>query len=276
MIIGDPATDKSERLLRAFGQLVDSLGGRYITAEDVGTTTADMDLVRRETRWAVGLPVAEGGSGDPSPVTARGLFAAAKATAQHLWGRPDLEGRKVVVQGVGKVGSAFVQLLVEARAEVIVTDAQPAAIERAVENYGVKPVDPDDAITTPCDIFSPCALGAVLNAHTIPRLGCEAVVGSANNQLATEEDGDRLAAEGILYAPDFVVNAGGLINVYDELHGYSKSRAMHRVDSIYDATLEIFRTAEEEGITPHAAAIRLAERRLEEIGSLSRRRAPTD
>jgi leucine dehydrogenase len=119
-------------------------------------------------------------------------------------------------------------------------------------------------------------LGAVLNAHTIPRLGCEAVVGSANNQLATEEDGDRLAAEGILYAPDFVVNAGGLINVYDELHGYSKSRAMHRVDSIYDATLEIFRTAEEEGITPHAAAIRLAERRLEEIGSLSRRRAPTD
>lgn len=276
VIIGDPARDKSEALFRAFGKFVDSLGGRYITAEDVGTTTADMTLVRRETRWAVGLPVAEGGSGDPSPVTARGLFAAAKATAQHLWGRPDLEGRKVVVQGVGKVGSAFVQLLVEARAEVIVTDAQPAAIERAVENYGVKPVDPDDAITTPCDIFSPCALGAVLNAHTIPRLGCEAVVGSANNQLATEEDGDRLAAEGILYAPDFVVNAGGLINVYDELHGYSKSRAMHRVDSIYDATLEIFRTAEEEGITPHAAAIRLAERRLEEIGSLSRRRAPTD
>src|SRR5690606_18611892 len=276
VIIGDPATDKSERLLRAFGQLVDSLGGRYITAEDVGTTTADMTLVRRETRWAVGLPVAEGGSGDPSPVTARGLFAAAKAPAQHLWGRPDLEGRKVVVQGVGKVGCAFVQLLVEARAEVIVTDAQPAAIERAVENYGVKPGDPDDAITTPCDIFSPWALGAVLSAHSIPRLGREAVVGAANNQLATEEAGDRLAAEGILHPPDFLVNAGGLTHAYDELPGYSKSRAMHRVDSIYDATLEIFRTAEEEGITPHAAAIRLAERRLEEIGSLSRRRAPTD
>ncbi len=276
VIIGDPGTDKSERLFRAFGQFVESLGGKYITAEDVGTTATDMTLVRRETRWALGLPVAEGGSGDPSPVTARGLFAAAKATAQHLWGRPDLEGRKVVVQGCGKVGSAFVQLLVEARAEVIVTDAQPAAIENAVDTYGVKPVDPDDAFTTPCDIFSPCALGAVLNEHTIPRLGCQAVVGSANNQLATEEDGERLAAEGILYAPDFVVNAGGLINVYDELHGYSKSRALHRVDAIYDATLKIFRTAEEEGITPHAAAIHLAEQRIEEIGSLSRRRPPTD
>src|SRR5690606_11335603 len=165
VIIGDPATDKSERLFRAFGQLVDSLGGKYITAEDLGTTAADLALVRRETRWATGLPVAEGGSGDPSPVTARGLFAAARATAEYLWGRPDLEGRKVEVQGCGKVGSAFVQLLVEARAEVIVTDAQPVAIDRAVQNYGVKPVDPDEAITTPCEIFSPCALGAVLNEH---------------------------------------------------------------------------------------------------------------
>ncbi|HEX2153247.1 MAG TPA: amino acid dehydrogenase, partial [Acidimicrobiia bacterium] len=272
VIIGDPRTDKSERLFRAFGALVESLGGRYITAEDVGTTTHDMTLVRRETRWALGLPAAEGGAGDPSPVTARGLYAAARATAQHLWGDPDLAGRKVVVQGVGKVGTAFVQLLVEARAEVLVTDAYQAAVDQAVNNFGVKPVDPDEAWTVPCDIFSPCALGAILNEDTIPRLGCEAVVGSANNQLATEEDGERLAERDILYAPDFVVNAGGLINVYDDLLGYSKTRALHRVDSIYDATLRIYQTAEDKGITPQRAAILLAEERIERIGSLSRRR----
>src|SRR5690606_29488076 len=177
VIIGDPRTDKSERLFRAYGRLVDSLGGIYITAEDVGTTAEDLTYIRRETRWALGLPVAEGGSGDPSPVTARGLFAAARATAKHRWGDPDLAGRRVVVQGVGKVGSAFVRLLVEARAEVMVTDAYPPAIDRAVKDFGVKPVEPEDALSIPCDIFSPCALGGVLNGDTIPRLECEAVVG---------------------------------------------------------------------------------------------------
>lgn len=275
VIIGDPRADKSERLFRAYGVLVDSLGGKYITAEDVGTTAADLTLIRRETRWALGLPVAEGGSGDPSPVTARGLLAAARATATHLWGNGDLAGRKVVVQGVGKVGGAFVRLLVEARAEVVVTDAHPPAIDHAVETFGVKPVEPEDAFAVPCDIFSPCALGAVLNRDTIPKLGCEAVVGSANNQLASEADADLLAERGILYAPDFVVNAGGLINVYDELNGYSKSRALHRVDSIYDATARIFETAEAENITPQAAALRLAEQRIETIGALRRRRQAT-
>ena len=272
VIIGDPRTDKSERLFRAYGRLVDSLGGIYITAEDVGTTAEDLTYIRRETRWALGLPVAEGGSGDPSPVTARGLFAAARATAKHRWGDPDLAGRRVVVQGVGKVGSAFVRLLVEARAEVMVTDAYPPAIDRAVKDFGVKPVEPEDALSIPCDIFSPCALGGVLNGDTIPRLECEAVVGSANNQLATDEDGARLDERGILYAPDFVVNAGGLINVYDELLGYSKSRALHRVDSIYEATSRIFETADREGITPQEAAIHLAEERIETIGGLTRRR----
>ena len=270
VIIGDPHTDKSERLFRAYGRLVDSLGGRYITAEDVGTTAADLAYVRRETRWAVGTPIAEGGSGDPSPVTARGLYAAARAVGKHLWGNPDLAGRRVLVQGVGKVGSAFVQLLIEARAEVLVTDAYPAAIARVAESYDVKPVDPDDAFSVPCDILSPCAMGAVLDRDTIPQLDCQAVVGSANNQLATDEDAHRLAARGILYAPDFVVNAGGLINVYDELGGYSRTRALHRVDGIYDATLRILTAAAERGITPMEAAMQVAERRIAEIGDLRR------
>lgn len=272
VIIGDPRTDKSERLFRAYGRFVDSLGGRYITAEDVGTTTADMTFVRRETPWAVGIPIAEGGSGDPSPVTARGLYAASRAVAQHLWGDPDLSGRKVVVQGVGKVGTAFVRLLVEARAEVVVSDTYQSAIDNVVETFGVKAVDSSDSFSEPCDIFSPCAMGAILNQETIPRLQCQAVAGSANNQLATEEDGRRLSDRGILYAPDFVVNAGGVINVYDELLGYSKTRALHRVDGIYDATLRILETARERDITPHEAALHVAERRMEEIGALNRMR----
>jgi leucine dehydrogenase len=270
VIIGDPRTDKSERLFRAYGRIVDSLQGRYITAEDVGTTTTDMDTVRRETNWALGNSVALGGSGDPSPVTARGLTAAARAVAQWLWGDSDLTGRRFAIQGVGKVGSAFAQLLTEARAEVIVSDAYEAAIEAAVKNYGVKSVEPDEIHRIDCDFFSPCALGGGLNENIIPELHCQAVVGSANNQLATEEDAERLAGRDILYAPDFVVNAGGLINVYDELHGYSRNRALYRVDRIYDATLEILKTADELGVNPNQAAIAVAERRIEEIGGLHR------
>ncbi|MGD2061098.1 MAG: Glu/Leu/Phe/Val dehydrogenase [Acidimicrobiia bacterium] len=270
VIIGDPRQLKSERLFRAYGRIVDSLQGRYITAEDVGTTTQDMDVVRRETRWALGNSVALGGAGDPSPVTARGLLAASRAVAQRLWGDPDLASRRFAVQGVGKVGSAFVQLLVEQRAEVVITDAYEGAIERAVETYGVKSVDPDEIYGTDCDIFSPCALGAGLNNQTIPRLNCQAIVGSANNQLATDEDARLLADKGILYAPDFVVNAGGLINVYDELQGYSRTRALHRVDSIYDATLSILDKAKEHGMTPNEAAVMIADERIRDIGDLRR------
>ncbi|HET9259156.1 MAG TPA: Glu/Leu/Phe/Val dehydrogenase [Acidimicrobiia bacterium] len=276
VIIGDPRSMKSERLFRAFGRIVDSLQGRYITAEDVGTTTADMDIVRRETRWALGASVAEGGAGDPSPVTARGLYAAARAVATKVWGDSDLAGRRFAVQGVGKVGSAFVQLLVEARAEVVVTDAQGPAIDAAVENFGVKPVEQDEIFAIDCDVFSPCALGAGLNEISIPMLNCHAIVGSANNQLATDEDADRLAERGILYAPDFVVNAGGLINVYDELHGYSRTRALHRVDSIYEATLKILEKAENHGITPNEAAVMVADERIREIGDLRRFRRSGD
>jgi leucine dehydrogenase len=276
VIIGDPRTLKSERLFRAYGRIVDSLQGRYITAEDVGTTTYDMDMVRRETRWALGNSIALGGAGDPSPVTARGLYAATRAVAQKLWGDSDLTGRRFAVQGVGKVGSAFVQLLVEARAEVIATDNYEPTLQAAVDNYGVKPVELDEIYDIDCDFFSPCALGASLNEKTIPRLNCHAVVGSANNQLATDQDAVRLAERGILYAPDFVVNAGGLINVYDELHGYSKTRALHRVDSIFDATFKILDAAEEHGITPNEAAVHVADERIRDIGDLRRFRRSGD
>jgi leucine dehydrogenase len=276
VIIGDPRTDKSERLLRAYGRIVDSLRGRYITAEDVGTTTRDLDIVRRETRWALGNSVAEGGAGDPSPMTARGLFAAAKAVAEFLWGDSELAGRRFAVQGVGKVGSALVQLLVEARAEVVVSDAYETAIKSAVDTYGVKSVDVEDIHTVDADFYSPCALGAGLNEKTVPELNCQAIVGSANNQLATDEDADRIAERGIVYAPDFVVNAGGLINVYDELQGYSKMRAMHRVDSIFDATRRILEMSKEEAITPNQAAVKVADKRIKEIGDLRRFRRSGD
>lgn len=270
VIIGDPATDKSELLLRAYARIVDSLGGRYITAEDVGTTTADVDVMRRETRWALGSSIAEGGAGDPSPVTSRGLFAAARAMSEFIWGDAELAGRRFAVQGVGKVGSAFVQLLVEARAEVIVADSSEEAMKIATEKYGVKGVDVEDIHTVDCDIYSPCALGGGLNQETIPQLNCQAVVGSANNQLAEEEDADRIARRGIVYGPDFVVNAGGLINVHDELHGYSRMRALQRVDSIFDATKAILEISKEEGINPNQAAVRRAEDRIRHIGDLRR------
>ncbi len=276
VIMGNPHRDKSERLLRAYGRIVDSLQGRYITAEDVGTTTLDMDIIRNETRWALGNSVALGGSGDPSPVTARGLYAASRAVAQWLWGNPDITGRRFAIQGVGKVGSAFVQLLVEARAEVMVSDAYESAIQAAVDTYGVKPVEQDEIHKVDCDFFSPCALGACLDQKTIAELNCQAVLGSANNQLANDEDAEAIAARGILYAPDFVVNAGGLINVYDELQGYSKTRAMHRVDSIFDATTRILETAKEDGINPNQAAIKVAEDRIRDIGDLRRFRRSGD
>lgn len=276
VIIGDPRKDKSERLFRAYGRIVDSLRGRYITAEDVGTTPDDIDTIRTETRWALGNSAAHGGSGDPSPVTARGLYAATRAVAEKLWGSPDIAGRKFAVQGVGKVGSAYVQLLVEARAEVVIADSYPPAIQSAVDKYGVTTVELNKIHTVEADFFSPCALGAGLNENTIPELNCVAVVGSANNQLATDKDAQRLADRGILYAPDFVVNAGGLYNVYDELHGYSKTRAMYRVDAIFDSTMRILETAEEEGINPHEAAEHVAELRMREIGDLRRFRRSGD
>jgi leucine dehydrogenase len=272
VIIGDPRTMKSERLLRAYGNIVDSLGGRYITAEDVGTTPADMAMVSRETQWVAGLPSELGGSGDPSPATARGVMNAMRAVADHLWGSDDLSGRTVAVQGVGKVGSSLVARLTKAGAATVITDTDHIGAERVAAEHGSDVVGLDEIYDVDCDILAPCALGASLNERTIPRLRCAAVVGAANNQLATDEDADRLVARGILYAPDFVVNAGGIINVAVGIGSYDVRRAATAIDNIQIAVSDVLATAEEHGINPHLAAVRVAEERIDGIGTLHRHR----
>ncbi len=272
VILGDPLTEKSEARLRAYARFVESLGGRYVTAEDVGTTQADMDLIRRETSYVTGVSVELGGSGDPSEATAYGVLWAMKAVAQRLWGRTDLAGRHIVVSGAGKVGSALVRHLVGERAGVSVADVAPAAVERVTQDYGAEPVPVESAHRVPCDIFSPCALGGVLDPARIPELRCAAVVGSANNQLAHATCAKLLADAGILYAPDYVVNAGGIINIAEELSpaGYHRERAHAAVERIFATTTAVLEVAEAEGITPAEAADRLAERRIDEMARVQR------
>ncbi len=268
VIFGDPVTDKSEALLRAYGRHVDALGGRYITAEDVGTTQADMDLILRETKFVTGVSQELGGSGDPSAATAYGVLWAMKAVTRRLWDQTVLEGRHVVVAGVGKVGTNLVRHLVEERARVTVADVNPAAVERVVGEYGVEAVPVEGVHAVPCDIFSPCALGGGLDASTIPELGCLAVVGAANNQLADPGCAELLDKTGVLYAPDYVVNAGGVINIAEELgpRGYNRVRAFEAVRRIFDNVSAVLAAAEAEGSTTAAAADSLAERRIDAIG----------
>jgi len=268
VIIGDHRKLKSERLWRAYGRVVDSLRGRYITSEDVGTDAQDMELIRRETRWVVGVPVEEGGSGDPSPATARGVLAGIRATARFVWGDEEISGKRVAVLGVGKVGTDLVRRLHENGCKITVADIYPPALERVRNEYGVDVVEPDEIYDVECDIFSPCSLGSVFTEQTIPRLKTQMIVGSANNQLATNDDGDRLEARDILYAPDFVVNAGGLINVNEELRGYTTEKAAAHIDRIYDNTLQVLESSRERGMTPNNTAIELAEERIHDIGNL--------
>jgi len=272
VIIGNPAVDKSEALLRSYARFVESLGGRYITAEDVGTTQADMDLIRRETRFVTGVSEELGGSGDPSAATAYGVRWAMKAVARYLWGTTSLEGRHVAVSGVGKVGTHLVGDLVEEGARVTVADVVPAAVERVVRQFGAEPVAVEKAHAVDCDIYSPCALGGALNASTIPELRCAAVVGSANNQLAEPSCADLLHEANVLYATDYVVNAGGLINIAEELgpRGYHRERAYAAVRRVGDNIERVLAIADADGITTAAAADRLAERRIEELGHVRR------
>jgi len=267
VIVGDPATLWSKGLILAYGREVNTLGGRYVTAEDVGTTVEDMVLVSKETPYVSGLPFDLGGSGDPSPATARGVMAALRAIGERLWGTGDLEGRRVAVQGIGKVGMDLVRRLTEVGAETIVADPNTAAVEFATEAYGSTSVALDDIYDVNCDVFSPCALGATLNEETIPRLRCAAIAGSANNQLAVDWDMDAITDRGILYAPDFVVNAGGVINIAVEADGYSPERSAVMVDRIYDNLAAVFETADSEGVNPNEAGLRFAARRIEEAGS---------
>lgn len=273
VVIGDPATMKTERLLRAYGDVVDSLGGRYVTAEDVGTTMDDMVVILRATRHVAGLPSAHGGSGDPSPATARGVQRAMEAVADTLWGSRELAGRRIAVQGIGKVGMSLVERLSGAGADIVVADVNPAALDHAVAAFGVKAVDLEDVYGVDCDLFSPCALGATINEDTIPRLRCAAVVGSANNQLAVAEDAERLRERDILYTPDFVANAGGVINIAAEREGYAVERAAAMVDKIFDNVKVVLAKAAAEGSNTHRAAERIAEERIDAIGGLRLRRS---
>ncbi len=269
VMMGDNRTVNREMLFRAHGRFVDSLGGRYITAEDVGTSTADMDFVHMETQYVTGLAFR---SGDPSPVTARGVFRAIQACAKHRWGEESLVGSTVAVQGVGHVGYYICHELHAAGALTVVTDIDPARIQRCVDEFGSRAVGLEEIYDVQAHIFAPCALGGILNDDTIPRLRVEIVCGAANNQLLEERHGDALERRGILYAPDFVANAGGVINVYSEIASWTRERALRKADEIFHATLGMFEIARDQGLPAYEAAERLAERRIAEVRGLVRTR----
>ncbi|HEX6311499.1 MAG TPA: Glu/Leu/Phe/Val dehydrogenase dimerization domain-containing protein [Acidimicrobiia bacterium] len=270
----DPHQPRTRDFLRALGQAIDELGGRYIAAEDVGATPADMDGIALETPWVTGVDT-RGGSGDPSPVTAVGVMAAMRAAARELDGDPSLSGRRVVVQGAGHVGSHLVELLVGCGASVAVADIDGALVDRLVRAHGVDALPPERVLTEPCDILAPCALGGVLNADTVPALECRAVVGAANNQLAEPSDDDALAGRGIVYVPDFVANAGGIINIAEEFVGYDPGRARALAAGIEHTTTRVLALARELGIAPGRAAETMARRRIAEEGA-GRRWRPGD
>ena len=272
VILGDPATGATEPLLRAYGRMVESLGGRYITACDVGTTPDHMVQVSRETRWATGADTAHGGSGDSGITTARGVHLAMQACAEHRWGTASLSGRHVAVQGLGKVGRRLVEHLVEDGARITAADVDEAAVAAVADLPGVEIVHVDDVLEVDADVVSPNALGGVLTEASIAALQAEIVCGGANNQLATEEDGDRLHGRGILYAPDYVVNAGGLINVSDELEpgGHTPERVERRLERIGTTLSTIFATSEEHDVPTSVASEHVAEQRISAVGGLRR------
>ncbi|HYN29887.1 MAG TPA: Glu/Leu/Phe/Val dehydrogenase dimerization domain-containing protein [Dermatophilaceae bacterium] len=272
VIVGDPLRDKTPDLLRAYGRCVESLGGRYVTACDVGTYVADMDVVSETTRWATGRSPARGGAGDSSVLTAFGVFQGMRAAAQHVWGEATLTGRRVGIAGVGKVGRLLAAHLVEDGASVVVTDVRDEAVAALLEGHPEVDVVADAAalVGQDLDVYSPCALGGALDDDTVETLRARVVCGGANNQLVTEGEGgtaDRLLARGITYAPDFLVNAGGVIQVGDELRGFDMERARAAASAIYDHTLEVLTTADAEGVSPAEAADRIAEARMAAGGS---------
>ncbi len=265
VIIGDPRKDKSEELFRAFGRYIQGLNGRYITAEDVGTTVADMDLIHEETDYVTGISPAFGSSGNPSPVTAYGVYRGMKAAAKEAFGNDSLEGKVIAVQGVGNVAYNLCRHLHEEGAQLIVTDINKEAVQRAVEEFGAKAVDPNEIYSVDCDIYAPCALGATINDDTIPQIKAKVIAGAANNQLKDTRHGDIIHEMGIIYAPDYVINAGGVINVADELYGYNRDRAMKRVETIYQNIEKVIDISKRDGIPTYKAADRMAEERIEKM-----------
>ncbi|MEU4565930.1 Glu/Leu/Phe/Val dehydrogenase [Micromonospora sp. NPDC023956] len=270
VIWGDPEKLKSEALLRAYGRFVESLHGRYYTACDVGTYVADMDVIARETRFVTGRSVEHGGAGDSSVLTAWGVFQGMRAAAEHVWGTPTLAGRTVGVAGLGKVGRHLTGHLIDDGARVVATDVNPRACEWARQTYPQVELVPNASalVTADIDVYAPCALGGALNDDTVPALRAKVVAGAANNQLAHPGIEKLLAERGILYAPDYVVNAGGVIQVADEIDGFNFERAKLRATRIYDTTREILQLADADGVPPAEAADRLAERRMADVGRL--------
>ena len=268
VIIGDPANDKSEALFRALGRFVDSLNGRYITAEDVGIDVNDMEYVFQETENVVGVHQVHGGSGDPSPFTAFGTLQGIRAALQHQYGNEEVGNYSYAVQGVGHVGFELVKLLREQGAKVFVTDINDEAVRQCVDELGAEAVGLDDIYDVDADVFSPSALGGIVNETTIPRFKFKVVCGSANNQLSTDECGDELEKRGIVYAPDYAVNAGGLMNVSIEFEGYNRERAQRMMRTIYYNVGQIFKIAKRDGISSWAAADRMAEERIDMIGKI--------
>ncbi len=273
VIIGDSKTDKSEELFRSFGRFVDSLGGLYITAEDVGTDMEDMELIHSETRWVTGVSPAHGGSGDPSIVTAWGVLQGMTAAVKWQYDTSELGKRSVAIQGLGSVGYYLAKQLAKEGAKLFGTDIDQEAIDKISSEIDIEIVGPDEILEVDCDVFAPCALGAILNEKTIPNLKCQIVAGAANNQLENERrDGKALFERGILYAPDFVINAGGLINVYNELGGdYNRERALRMTRGIYLNLMGVFEIAKEQGVSTAVAAETLAERRIERVKGLGSR-----
>lgn len=270
VIIGDAKKMKSEAFLRRFGRFIESLDGRYITAEDVNMKTRDMEFIAMETKHVTGLPQTMGGGGDPSPVTAYGTYLGMKAAAKKVWGTDSLVGKKVAVQGVGQVGTYLVEYLKKENAEVFITDISEEKLQIVARELGAKVVGQDEIYDQNVDIYAPCALGATINDATIPRLKCKIIAGAANNQLKDEAvHGKMLMEQGIVYAPDFLINAGGLINVYAEyLGGYKSELAYLQAEKIYDTCLDILNKSEAEGISSQEAAIKLATKRINDIGKV--------
>ncbi len=268
VIWGDPNKDKSEALFRAFGRFVNSLGGRYITAEDVGIDVNDMEYVFRETEYVTGVHQVHGGSGDPSPFTAYGTLQGLMAALNVKFGNEDVGKYSYAVQGVGHVGIEFVKLLRERGAKVFVTDINQEAVRRAVDEFGCEAVGLDEIYDVDADVYSPTALGGTVNESTIDRIKAKVICGAANNQLATDEIGDELERRGVLYAPDYAVNAGGLMNVSLEIDGYNRERAMRMMRTIYYNLMRIFEISKRDGIPTYKAADRMAEERINTIGKL--------
>ncbi|MFT4736229.1 MAG: leucine dehydrogenase [Cyclobacteriaceae bacterium] len=270
VIMGDARKIKNEALMRRFGRFVDSLAGRYWTAEDVNMSTKDMEYIRMETPYVVGMPESMGGSGDPSPVTAYGVYMGIKASAKKVYGSDILTGKKILVQGVGNVGRYLIGYLNEEGAEISISDIFDDKIKTITDHYKVTVVEANDVYTSDMDIYAPCALGATLNDQTIPLLNCAIVAGGANNQLEEEtRHGNQLKDRGILYAPDFLINSGGITNVYYEQQGnYNREKVMAQTETIYEVLTQVINHAAHEGITTHQSALALALKRIEAIGKI--------